>query len=334
MLDNGMPKNAGENMEITAKMVAELREMTGAGMMDCKKALNEAAGDIEEAQKVLRKKGLAAASQKAGRIASEGRVVARPSADGRHAVILEVNSETDFVARNEAFRAFCDQLTDQILDEAAFSGQVSDDAGPLLNARYKGDSALTVAEFTSGLVARIGENIKPRRYVRLDAPASAADALEAVYIHGDGKIGVVVEITSDKAGSLGSAGAELGRDVAMHIAASEPRFTKRSEVTEAVIATEKEIASEQARKAGKPENLIEKIVAGRIDKFYGETVLLEQPFVKNPDLTIEKHVAVKGKELGAHLAVTRFVRFKLGEGLQKRSEDFAAEVASASGAKA
>ena len=317
--------------EITAKLVSQLREMTGAGMMECKKALTEANGDIEEAQKILRKKGLSAASKKAGRIASEGRVVAKTSADGRSGVLLEVNSETDFVARNEDFKAFCDALATQLLADPSFAGKSSDDAQPLLDAKSTtGDG--TVADATSTLVAKIGENIKPRRYVRFDAPAGGG--LEAVYLHGDGRIGVLVELVGD-AGCLGKAeAAELGRDVAMHVAASDPRFTSRSEVTEAGLATEREVATDQARKAGKPEAMIEKIVEGRLGKFYGEACLVEQAFVKNPDLTVEKHVAAKGKELGGALRVSRFVRFKLGEGLQKRSEDFAAEVAAASGGKA
>lgn len=314
-------------MDITAKMVSQLREMSGAGMMDCKKALIEANGDIEEAQKVLRKKGLAAASKKAGRIASEGRVVAKVAADGKHAVLLEVNSETDFVARNDDFRAFCDTLATQLLG-ADFAGAASDDASPLLAAKSTTDPSLTVADATSNLVAKIGENIRPRRYVRVDA-AAGGDAVIGQYIHGDGKIGVLVEVASDKAGSLASGGAELARDIAMHVAASDPRFTMRDEIGADVLAAEREIAAEQARKSGKPEPVVEKIVQGRIEKFYAEACLVEQPFVKNPDLTVEKHVTAVGKAAGASFRVVRFVRFKLGEGLAKKSEDFAAEVAAA-----
>ncbi len=322
-------------MEITAKMVGQLRDMTGAGMMECKKALTEAQGNIDDAQKILRKKGLAAASKKAGRIASEGRVAVKAGANSRSAVLLEVNSETDFVARNEDFRSFCDALAGQILADEKLAGVSSDDAAVLMDARYAADPTLSVAEATSNLVARIGENIRPRRFVRLDAPATAADAAQGIYIHGDGKIGVVVEVLSDKAGTLSTpAGAELARDLAMHVAASEPRFVRRDEVSEGVLATEREIAADQARKAGKPEAVIEKIVIGRVEKFFAEAVLLEQAFVKNGDLSVEKHVGAVGKQLGANLTVARFFRFKLGEGLQKRSEDFAAEVAAASGGQA
>jgi elongation factor Ts len=314
-------------MEITAKLVSQLREMTGAGMMECKKALTEANGDIDEAQKVLRKKGLAAASKKAGRIASEGRIALVTSADARSGVVIEVNSETDFVARNEDFKAFCTTLATQVLTEQAFAGSSPDDAAPLLAAKSTVDPSLTVEQATSNLVAKIGESIKPRRYARLDGTATE---IVGSYVHGDGKIGVLVLLDVAGAKEPGAA-AELAKDLAMHVAAAEPRFVRRDEVDAATIASEKDIAMDQARKAGKPEAILEKIATGRVEKFFGEVCLLEQPFVKNPELSVEKQVAAVAAATGSAITVRRFVRFKLGEGLQKRSEDFAAEVAAATG---
>jgi elongation factor Ts len=284
-------------MEISSKAVADLRAETGVGMMDCKKALVEAGGDFEEARKILRKKGLAAAASKAGRATSEGLVVAHVTSVA--AVLVEVNCETDFVARTEAFRAFADKLADRIAAHEAF-GEVAAGA-PEDVAGLSWPTDPTVADALAQLVGTLKENIQVRRFARL---VPRPGERFASYVHGNGRIGVLVGVPAgDEA---------LARDLAMHVAASDPRFASRAEVTGDVLANEREIARAQALAAGKPANVVDRIAEGKVEKFYQETVLTEQAFVKDPDKTVGQVIVERaGKEaLGL-----RFVRFKMGESL-------------------
>jgi elongation factor Ts len=279
-------------MAITAQAVKELRQKTGAGMMDCKRALTETGGDIEEAVKILRTKGLAAAAKKAHRSASEGAVMIVGDTDKM--VVLELNCETDFVARNEEFQSLAKALAEQALatgvtDVEAFKAMP-----------FAGDEKHTVEQMISQLVATIGENIVLTRIALIEA--GEGNTLSS-YIHGGGSIGVVV------AGSAG-AGAEALHDVALHIAASEPRFVNRDQVTDDILATEKEIALKQAMDQGKPPEIAEKMVNGKMEKFFENEVLLEQPFAKDTSISVGEHVRNAG---GAEATVVAFVRFKLGE---------------------
>lgn len=279
-------------MAITAQAVKELRQKTGAGMMDCKRALVETDGDIDEAVKILRTKGLAAAAKKAHRAASEGAVII--VGDAAKMVILELNCETDFVARNDDFQSLATALAEQALasgvtDVEAFK------AMPMA-----GDESHTVEQVISQRVGTIGENLVLSRMRIVEA---GDGSMLSSYIHGGGSIGVLIEGSS-------SAGAEALHDVALHIAASEPRFVDRGEVTDEVLATEKEIAIKQAIEQGKPEHIAEKIVTGKMEKFFESEVLLEQPFAKDTSISVGEHVAKAG---GADATVVGFVRFKLGE---------------------
>ena len=280
-------------MTITAQAVKELRERTGAGMMDCRRALEEAAGDLDEAAKVLRKKGLAAAAKKAGRTAKDGLVVVHTTADGARVAVVELNCETDFVARTERFQAFAAGLAVQ----AAADG--TPDAAALLERPKAGDGEHTVAQALAGEIATIGENMRLSRVALLDAePGFKLGS----YVHMGGKIGVAVKLSDN-------ADEETVKDVAMHIAAAEPRFVSRDEVPEAVLAEEREVAKAQAEAMGKPPQVAEKIAEGKLGKFYEQACLLEQPFVKNP----EQKVADMLKQRG-DVKVSAFVRFRLGEG--------------------
>jgi elongation factor Ts len=299
--------------EITAAQVKELRDKTGAGFGDCKAALGEANGNIEEAVKILRKKGLAAASKKAGRITSEGlvHIVTRDNV----AVLVEVNSETDFVAQNAEFRALVDGIGQVIAQSKASSVE------ELASEKWPDDPENhTVSEVLATNIGKIGENISIRRFIRFEA---AEDELFGSYIHGNGKIGVLVQM---RAGNGKEQAAATAKDVAMHAAAAEPRFLTRDEVTEQDLATEREIARDQAIKSGKPENIVEKMVEGKMEKFYGEAVLLEQSYIRDEKLTVKQLVQQRGKEAGAEFEIVRFARYRVGEGLQKREENFAAEV--------
>ena len=298
-------------MSITASQVKELRTRTGAGMMDCKKALQETGGDLDKAVDFLREKGLAAAAKKAGRIAAEGAVVAAQSDDGTTGCIVEVNSETDFVAKNDLFRSFAATVAEHILahDPADVEALL---AQPMEDGR-------TVADHVKEQIATIGENLAIRRFARF----GGGDKVAASYIHMQGKIGVLVEME----GAGATRAAEVGRDIAMHIAASKPLALQRADVDEAEVEHERQIYAAQAKESGKPEKVIDKIVTGRLEKFFAASCLLEQPFVKDTDVTVAQLLANKAKELGGPITLTRFVRFELGEGLEKRNEDFAAEVA-------
>ncbi|MFY9552491.1 MAG: translation elongation factor Ts [Thermoanaerobaculia bacterium] len=289
-------------MEISSKLVSDLRTETGAGMMDCKKALVEASGDFEEAKKILRKKGLAAAASKAGRAASEGLVVAHVTVKG--AVLLEVNCETDFVARTEDFRVFAAKLADRIAAHDAFGDTRAGSVAEV--AKLSWPNGETVGDAVTQLVATLKENIQVRRFARL-TPRSGERF--ASYIHGNGRIGVLVGVPGgDEA---------LGKDLAMHIAASDPRFASRGEVSDEVLATEREIARAQAVAAGKPANVVERIADGKVEKFYQEAVLVEQAFVKDPEKTVGQVIAERAGKAALDL---RFVRFKLGEGLGRAEE--------------
>jgi elongation factor Ts len=300
--------------QITAAMVKELRDSTGAGMMDAKNALVEADGNMEEAVKVLRKKGLAAAGKKAGRVTAEGTIAAH--VENNVGVIVEVNCETDFVGRNEHFRNFAQDVAKVIAESRANSVE------ELLAEKWPGSDD-TVGTKVAEQIASIKENISVRRFARYDAASSATIG---TYIHGGGKIGVMVEVIGAPAGV--DAGAEVARDIAMHVAAAEPRFLRREDVTQKDLDTEKEIARDAAAKSGKPANIVEKMVSGKMEKFYGEACLLEQPYIRDDKATVSQYLSRRGKESGCEYIVTRFTRYKLGEGIEKRTEDFAAEVAS------
>jgi elongation factor Ts len=303
-------------MQITPAMIKQLREQTGAGMMDVKSALTEANGNMEEATKILRKKGLAAASKKAGRVTAEGAVQAYVG-EGV-GVLVEVNCETDFVGRNENFVSFAKDVAKVIAQSKA--GTVEE----LSNEPWPADAdGLTIAQKVSSMIASIKENISIRRFARYEAPKTSAIG---TYIHGGGKIGVMVELVA--AGGDSSKSGEVAKDVAMHVAAAEPRFLRREDVTQKDLDTEREIAREQALKSGKPENIVEKMVSGKMEKFYAEACLLEQPYIRDDKSTVSQHLSKQAKEHGCQYVVTRFTRYKLGEGIEKRNDDFAAEVAS------
>ena len=284
-------------MEITSKLVADLRAETGVGMMDCKRALVEASGDFEEAKKILRKKGLAAAARKADRAASEGLVVARITP--KAAVLLEVNCETDFVARTTDFRDFTEALADQVAAHDVFGETRLGDPAALERLPANERTTDTVADAVSHLVAKLGEKVAIRRFARL---VPHGGERFASYIHGNGRIGVLV-------GTRGG-DPDLGKDLAMHVAASDPRFAVRSEVTTEMLDNEREIARAQATGAGKPANVVDRIAEGKVEKFYQETVLTEQAFVKDPEKTVGQVVVERG---GKEALELRFVRFKLGE---------------------
>ncbi len=308
-------------VEITATLVKELREKTGAGMMDCKKALGETAGDVEAAVDWLRKKGLAAAAKKAGRVAAEGLVGSASS--GTVGALLEVNSETDFVGRNEKFQAFVTETAGLVLT----SGE---DMDALKAATYPGKGHAVQEELTQ-LIATIGENMSIRRGARL----SVTDGVVATYIHsatapGLGKIGVLValESTGDKA-----ALATLGKQIAMHIAATNPLSLSVDNLDPKAVERERDVLTEQARASGKPEAVIEKMIEGRIRKFYEEVVLLEQVYVIDGESRVKDVIAKTAKDLGVPVTMTGFVRYALGEGIEKQESDFAAEVAAQAGVR-
>lgn len=297
-------------MSITAAQVNELRKMTGAGLMDCKKALTETNGDLEKAVDLLRTKGLAAASKKAGRAATEGLVAGLVSSDGKTGVLLEVNSETDFVAKNDKFQAFVADIAAHILAAAPA------DVEALLAQPHYQTAGKTVQQVLTEAVAVIGENLQIRRFARYETAG-----LVGAYIHAGGKIGVLVDLAGS--GDLTA----LVKDIAMHCAAAAPQVVKRDQVPSDVLEREKEIYRAKARETGKPENIIEKIIEGQVNKFYGDICLVEQLFVKDTDKTIQQVL----KAAGSDVTVNRFERFVLGEGLEKKQTDFAAEVAAAAG---
>ncbi len=288
-------------MNITAAMVKELRERTGSGMMECKKALVEAKGDLEAAVELMRKSGLAKADKKATRTAAEGRICIDRSSDGRRAAILEVNCETDFVAKADQFIDFSGQVTRRALESSALS------LDELLRMPFTADGVVSIDEARKELIAKLGENINVRRFERY----ATERGILASYLHGS-RIGVLVELTS--------ASAELAKDIALHVAASRPMCVDAASVPAPTIAKEKAIFQAQAMATGKPANIVEKMVEGRLKKFLGEITLLGQPFVKDPDITVGELL----KKQGA--TVLRFVRFEVGEGIEKDAGNFAEEV--------
>jgi len=302
-------------MSITPAMIKELREQTGAGFADVKSALTEADGNMEQAVVILRKKGLAAAGKKAGRVTAEGTIASR--VENGVGVLVEVNCETDFVGRNENFRKFADEVAQAIAKSKAPSVE------EFLAEKWPGSDE-PVSQKVAEQIAAIKENISIRRFARYESPASSTIG---TYIHGGGKIGVMVEVVA-QSGSRSADMDEVAKDVAMHVAAAEPRFLSREDVTEKDLDTEREIARDAATKSGKPENIVEKMVSGKMEKFYGEACLLEQPFIKDDKSTVTQYLQKRAKDAGCTYVVTRFTRYKLGEGIEKRSEDFAAEVAS------
>ena len=308
-------------MAITASMVKELRELTGVGMLDCKKALAETDGDMEKAVEYLREKGLAASEKKAGRIASEGVCLSYLNDDKSVGVVVEVNSETDFVAKNPVFREYVLQVAVHIANSQAA------DVEALLAEAWKFDTSMTVAEALSSKVAVIGENLKIRRFEKY---AKEGNGTIVSYIHGGGRIGVMIEIACD---NVTDAVEEMGKNVAMQIAALNPQFICVDDVPAEFVAKEKEILTQQAmndpKNASKPANIIEKMIDGRLNKEMKEICLVEQPYVKDGDLTVKKYIESVAKEVGAPITIKRMVRFETGEGLEKKEENFAEEVAKA-----
>jgi len=285
---------------ITAAMVKELRELTGAGMMECKKALTEAGGDIDTAIDNMRKNGQAKAAKKAGRVAAEGAIVIATNSENTVGHILEINCETDFVARDENFKKFALALAKCGIDTQ------SNELSELMAQPMPEFDGMTAEQAREALVVKIGENIQVRRLGTV-----GSNGMVGSYLHGD-RIGVLVAIDQ--------VNAELAKDIAMHIAATNPMAIDADEVPASVIEKEREIASAQAKESGKPENIIEKMVEGRIQKFIKEVCLVHQPFVKNPDQTISALLKAAGA------TVTAFIRFEVGEGIEKEVTDLAAEV--------
>ena len=301
-------------MAVTASMVKELREMTGAGMMDCKKALNETNGNMDEAIEYLRKNGQAKAEKKAGRIAAEGIVMAEVK-DDKAAAIVEVNSETDFVAKNADFQAYVKAVVNQALTTKAAN------MDEFMAEAWNEDAAKTVKDVLTEKIAVIGENLNIRRFEKVETEGCVVS-----YIHGGGRIGVLVEADTDVVND------EIKtclKNVAMQVAAMSPKYVSRDEVEQDFLEHEKEILLAQAKKENpnKPDNIIEKMIIGRLNKEMKEICLLDQTYVQDSDLTVAKYVEKVAKENGANVTVKKFVRFETGEGLEKKQEDFAAEVA-------
>jgi elongation factor Ts len=298
---------------ITAKMVKDLREVTGAGMMDCKKALTEANGDSEKAIEILREKGLAAAAKKAGRTAAEGLVSTYVSENCKKASMVEVNCETDFVAVNKNFMEFSNTIAKQAADTDASSVE------EFVNQKYALDTDKTISQALTELISKLGENMAVRRFKKIDVEKGAI----ASYIHGDGRIGVLVKVECDKDSDELK---DIAKEVAMQVAATNPGFLDESSVNQEVLEKEKEIYRVQALNEGKPEKIVERMVEGRIKKFYKENCLVDQVWIKDSDLTISKYLQSKSKEVGAPIKVSDFVRFEKGEGIEKKEENFAEEV--------
>ncbi|OUN36258.1 translation elongation factor Ts [Lachnoclostridium sp. An76] len=302
-------------MAITAGMVKELREMTGAGMMDCKKALTETNGDMDAAIEFLRKNGQAKAEKKAGRIAAEG-IVKAVVKDDKLAAIVEVNSETDFVAKNDEFQGFVDTVVNQIADSDAA------DMDAFMAEPWAADNSKTVKDALVEKIAVIGENLNIRRFEKV----SAENGCVVSYIHGGGRIGVLVAADTDVVND------EIKtclKNVAMQVAAMSPKYVSRDEVSQDYLDHEKEILLAQAKKENpeKPDNIIEKMIIGRLNKELKEICLLDQVYVQDSDLTVAKYVDKVAKENGANMTVKKFVRFETGEGIEKKQENFAEEVA-------
>ena len=287
---------------VTASQVKDLREKTGAGMMDCKKVLTETDGDMEKAIELLRERGIAKAAKKSSRVAAEGLVAAYVSEDGKIGAVVEVNAETDFVGKNEEFRNFVNDVAKQIVEKNPANVE------ELLGQESIAEAGKTVQEVLTNKIATIGENMSIRRFERFES-----NGIVGSYIHGEGKIGVLVDMEN--------ATPELAKDICLQIAAAKPEFLNRESVTPERVAKEMEILKAQAMNEGKPAEIAEKMVQGRINKFYGEICLLEQEFVKDPDMKINKLLESKGAK------INNFARLEKGEGIEKVEENFAEEVA-------
>ncbi len=302
-------------MSISATMVKELREKTSAGMMDCKKALEESKGDFEGAIEWLRVKGLSAAAKKADRIAAEGTVSAITS--GNTAVVVEINSETDFVSRNDGFKSFVSDVVNHLL--------VTHSTENVLDQKYAKDNSKTVGDGLKEAIATLGENLVIRRSEKYVVNGTG---LVHTYIHGEGKIGVMIEVATSNAAAAASAEARtFASDVCLHIAAMNPMALSQENMSADVVSKEKEILKQKNLESGKKAEMVDKIVDGQIRKFLAENCLLDQPFVKNPDLTISAYAKEVGKKADGELTIKKFVRFELGAGIEKKVVDFAAEVA-------
>ncbi len=303
-------------MEIKAADVAKLRKMTGAGMMDCKKALAETSGDMDAAIEFLRKNGQAKAEKKAGRIAAEG--IVSTLINGDVAVIAEVNSETDFVAKNEEFQGFVADVIEQIANGSAA------DVDALLSETYSKDSSKTIKDLLTDKIAKIGENLSIRRFEKI----VAQDGCIVSYIHGGGRIGVLVDA---EASVVNDTVKEALTNIAMQVAALSAKYVSQDEISEEYKEHEKEILIAQLKNdpksAGKPDAIIEKMITGRLNKELKEICLLDQEYVKDSEMTVSQYLASVAKEVGGSLKVKKFIRFETGEGIEKKVEDFAAEVA-------
>lgn len=299
-------------MEVTASMVKELRERTGAGMMDCKKVLVETSGDIEKAIELLREKGLAKAAKKAGRVASQGLVRLAFSVDGTKAAAIEVNSETDFVAKNEEFIEFVTVLADKALEAT------SDDLEAFMALPYKEEG--TILDALNNKIVKIGENMNVRRFAKFQTPG----VVYVGYTHGNGKIGVIVGFETDASFEEISV---MGRDVAMQVASMNPKFIDESAIDPAYIESEKNILVHQALNEGKPADIVEKMVTGRLKKELKETCLIEQKFVKDGELSVCQYIDNTAKAIGKTAKVVEMLRYEVGEGIEKKEENFAEEVA-------
>lgn len=291
------------SMSINTSDISKFRELTGAGMMDCKKALDEAGGDMEKAAEILRKKGIMKAAKREGKIAAEG--LTNVAVSGNFGVVLELNSETDFVAKNDNFKKLLEEITSQLLNSRP--ANLEEAQGVAMPDGQK------LSEYLTTAAATIGEKISLRRFAVMEKNDTEAFG---AYIHMGGKISVLAVLT-------GTTDAELGREVAMHIAAANPKYVKREEVPTDILDKEREIYSEQLKAQGKPANIIENILKGKVDKYYGEVCLLEQAYIKDEEKTVQKFLDSKG----AGITVVKMARFELGEGIEKKSNDFAAEVA-------
>ena len=306
-------------MAVTPALIKELREISGAGMMDCKNALVESDGNIEKAVELLREKGLAAAARKAGRIASEGLVLAYIADDNTKGVVVEVNSETDFVSKNQEFRAFVEQVAQQAIASNATN------MDEFFKEAWNFGELETVKDALSGKIAIIGENLNIRRFDKIEKQESGR---LVSYIHGGGKVAVMVYLVTDSSSDLLD---EAGRNICMQIAAMSPKFVSRDEVSQEFIEKEKEILMQQALNEGKPANIAEKMVQGRLNKELKEMCLLEQEYVKDGDVSVTQYLGEVGKSLGGNVTVKSFVRYETGEGLEKKEENFAEEVSKAMG---
>lgn len=299
---------------ITAQSVKELREKTGAGMMDCKKALTETNGDMDKAIELLREKGLAAAAKKAGRVAAEGIVETFITEDHKNAGIVELNCETDFVAANEEFKTLASNVAKMA---ASTNASTIED---FVEEKYVADNSISIKDAVTALIAKLGENMNLRRFEKF----SIDNGVIQSYIHGNGRIGVLVELACD---SESPVLLEVAKDLCMQVAAANPLFIGREDVDQESLNKEREIYRVQALNEGKPEKIVDKMVEGRIQKYYKEVCLVDQLWVKNPDMSITKYLQEKSKEVGSPIKVTRFARFEKGEGIEKKEEDFAEEVA-------